>query len=330
MEVNFSRNIKMLQQTPKALGERAAVLAWALGAVSFVALAASAIQMPGSFTGLTENLPKKLVTLPPSGPVTTTASVANPQNQFEVYLDPALALDRSKLEQTQADLRELKKQMTSMRRNLMHLQEQNRRISMQISEANEKQSASVTKANPALKVKRPAPKPAPARTLPKNVRKIETLPAPLVIQEPTFEPVLTPQKVSYTPQSAPVVLPRAKALQVPTTGSISKVQAPKSFQLTPAAGTLSSSGRNRIRRTEFAIQLGLETQKSTLTELKAKLEKRNATLLKSLLLKIAQVQTEGVARYQLLAGPFPNAADTAVVCARLRQEKVNCETTFFH
>lgn len=333
--LRLPHKIKELKQKPKALRERLAVFAWAISALSFVALAASAVQMPGKFAPQPSYLPQSAQLLPSLGPVTTTASITpqNPQGAFQIYPKTSNASESKSGQQTKQDLRALRKEIVSLRRTMLRLTEQNRRMS-------DKMDSLAAPPTPVSANEKPVSKPAVARVsvkpLQKPVTPIETLPAPEVANLPKLEAPLPDVSLAELSKMQPqddtkaVLPPSGKTPQ--TVASIPQSTAPvelPAFDRTPAAGTLSQYGSGRILRTSFAIGLGAYGSVDELENSWETLQQQNPSLLANLSRQISSLSEEGEELYQLTAGPFYNAADTAVVCARLAREKVNCSPTVF-
>ncbi|WP_208990838.1 SPOR domain-containing protein [Pseudovibrio sp. Tun.PSC04-5.I4] len=333
--MRLPHKIKELRQEPKALRERVAVFAWAISALSFVALAASAMQMPSNFAAQPSYLPQSTQLLPTFGPVTTTASITsqNTQGAFQIYPGTSGAAESKSGQQTKQELQVLRKEVVSLRRTMLRLTEQNRRLS-------DKMDGFEVTPTPVSTNEKPVSKPAVERVnvkpFQKTVTPIETLPAPEVANLPKLEAPLPDvslaelSKMQRQDDAKATLLPNGKTPQ--TVASIP--QSPASvvlpdFDRTPAAGKLSQSGSGRILRTSFAVDLGEYGSVNELENNWKTLQQKNPSLLGELSRQISSLSEEGDELYQLTAGPFYNAADTAVVCARLAREKVNCSPTVF-
>ncbi|WP_208995572.1 SPOR domain-containing protein [Pseudovibrio sp. Alg231-02] len=311
------------------LRERITVLAWGIAALSFVALAASAVQMPGKFASQQALYSQITLPLPAPGPVTTTASIGSQtaQNAFQVYENTRGNESQQNL-QNSKELHAVREEIISLRRSVLRLTEQNRRLSSHVKALDEAAAHKTSEAEiPAASVKTSVkPKQKPATP-------IETLPAPELLQ--ASAPIITASplpeiKLSEVGTLAAIALPKASNPE--TVASIpekaSALDLPE-FQKTPAAGKLRQSGTRRILRTSFAIELGNFEDANSLESKWQRLREDNPLLLGNLKKRVSAAKVDDSTKYTLTAGPFYNAADTAVVCARLAREKVNCLPTIF-
>lgn len=82
-------------------------------------------------------------------------------------------------------------------------------------------------------------------------------------------------------------------------------------------------------RTLFAVALAVTDKKEKLRRSWRELTARHGKMLEGLEPRSITETKAGARRWKLVAGPFPNAADAARVCARLRSEKRNCAETIF-
>ncbi len=90
------------------------------------------------------------------------------------------------------------------------------------------------------------------------------------------------------------------------------------------------AGRQKPRRTQFAVELGSRLTAAMLGGRWEDLVGRHGALLQDLqphAVPIARVR--GVERYSLIAGPFTNAAGAARLCAQLNAAGTTCEGTVF-
>lgn len=131
--------------------------------------------------------------------------------------------------------------------------------------------------------------------------------------------------------AVPTVTPPKQAAPEPVIPVPIKTIAPElpKFHKTPAAGKLRQSGAQKIIRTSFAIELGNFEDATTVESQWRELMETKPLLLGDLTKRVSATNTNGETQYTLTAGPFYNAADTALVCARLAREKVNCSPTTF-
>ncbi|KZL02043.1 MULTISPECIES: SPOR domain-containing protein [unclassified Pseudovibrio] len=327
--MRLPHKINELRQEPKVLRERITVLAWGIAALSFVALAASAVQMPGKFASQQALYSQITLPLPAPGPVATTASIGSQtaQNAFQVYGNVRGNESQQNL-QNSKELHAVREEIISLRRSVLRLTEQNRRLSGHVKALDEAAAHKTSEAEiptaSAITVIKPRQKPATP---------IETLPAPELLQASTPITTASPLpeiKLSEVGTLAAIALPKASNPE--TVASIperaSALDLPE-FQKTPAAGKLRQSGTRRILRTSFAIELGNFEDANSLESKWQRLREDNPLLLGKLKKRVSAAKVDGATKYTLTAGPFYNAADTAVVCARLAREKVNCLPTIF-
>ncbi|WP_208982105.1 hypothetical protein [Pseudovibrio sp. JE062] len=325
--MRLPHKINELRQDPKVLRERVTVLAWGIAALSFVALAASAVQMPGKFAAQTPHFAQAIIPLPAPGPVTTTASISGQtaQNAFQIYGGASEKAESQQELQNTKELRAVREEIVSLRRSMLRLTEQNRRLSSKLKALDEAESQAQTEA-------KAAPKPAVTVVKPKQkpITPIETLPAPELSAakpQPQAPGPLPEMKLSELTEITETTLPNASVPE--TVASIpAKAELPE-FHKTPAAGKLSQSGRRKIVRTSFAVDLGSFDDTNALNSQWQKLKDNNPLLLGDLKKRVSTAEVDGTTQFTLTAGPFFNAADTAVVCARLVREKVNCSPTIF-
>ncbi len=323
--------ISELRQDHKILREHITVFAWGLGALSFVVLATAAIQMPGKFAPATQESQRfsaNTITLPSPGPVTTTASVNREafHNALQVYSKINAQSGNAPKTEDNHTLHSIREEIISLRRSMLRLTEQNRRLSSKLKELTVLQTTqnaeikeNVTAVFPNAKIQEPASNPSKNFTTSKITQKVKASEGPL----PKME-------LSKSGLLKMVVLP--SSVSPKNTGSVpisAKPFAMPAFHRTPAAGKLHQSGQRKISRNSFAVDLGKFENISDLKSTWRKLQDDNPLLLSKLKKRIAARQVNGDMLYQLTAGPFYNAADTAVVCARLAREKINCSPARF-
>lgn len=327
--MRLPHKINELRQKPEVLRERITVLAWGIAALSCVALAASAVQMPGKLASQQALYTQVTLPLPAPGPVTTTASIGSQtaQNAFQVYSDAPRNESRQGL-QNSKELRIVREEIISLRRSVLRLTEQNRRLSSHVNALDEATAQETSKAETISAPAKISVKPKQEPTTP-----IETLPAPELLQISAPIATVSPLpdiKLSEVGTLATIALPTTTDPE--TVASIPEnavlLDMPE-FQKTPAAGKLRQSGSRRILRTSFAIELGNFEDTNLLESKWLKLKDNNPLLLGDLKTRISAAKVDGATKFTLTAGPFYNAADTAVVCARLAREKVNCLPTIF-
>ncbi len=82
-------------------------------------------------------------------------------------------------------------------------------------------------------------------------------------------------------------------------------------------------------KTLFAVALAVTDKKEKLRGSWRELTARHGKMLEGLEPRSITETKAGARRWKLVAGPFPNAADAAKVCARLRSEKRACAETVF-
>ncbi len=82
-------------------------------------------------------------------------------------------------------------------------------------------------------------------------------------------------------------------------------------------------------RTLFAVALAVTDKKEKLRGNWRELTARHGKILEGLEPRSITETRAGARRWKLVAGPFPNAADAAKVCARLRSEKRACAEMIF-
>ena len=309
------------------LQERVTVLAWGIAALSLAALATSAVQMPGKFAHQTPKYSQTALPLP--GPVATTGSTGRqePQTAIQMYTGTE-KVESKTYSQNSLELSAIREEIVSLRRSLLRLTEQNRRLSHKLKTLEEatKHAQAEPKADPLALMKA-------AETAPKPITAIETLPAPELSQkhEPTDTAGPLPEMILAEVVAVPNVTPTKEATPEPVVAEPVKTISPAllKFHKTPAAGKLHQSGARRIIRTSFAIDLGNFADATSVESQWRELMETKPLLLGDLTKRVSATSANGATQYTLTAGPFYNAADTALVCARLAREKVNCSPTTF-
>ncbi len=327
--LRLPHKIKELQQKPKVLQERVTVLAWGVAALSFVALATSAVQMPGKFTHEAPTHTQVALHLPTPGPVATTASTGGqkPMASIQMYSN-AGQVESKNNPQTSEELRAIREEIISLRRSLLRLTEQNRRLSHKLQTLDTATMHAQAEPKP-----NPIPPQKTENTQQKTVTPIETFPASELSQKhkPTNTAGPLPEMILSEIVAVPTVTPPkepAPELVIQLHTKTITPELPK-FHKTPAAGKLRQSGAQKIMRTSFAIELGNFEDATTVENQWRELMETKPLLLGDLTKRVSATNTNGATQYTLTAGPFYNAADTALVCARLAREKVNCSPTTF-
>ncbi|WP_208979546.1 SPOR domain-containing protein [Pseudovibrio axinellae] len=331
--MKLRKKIIELREDPQKMREQITVLAWGLFAVSFVALAVSAVQLPGQFAQQKRQLPQVSYALPASGPVETTASIGQSLSPRHIQVYSGV-FNQPKPEQYARDSKDLavvRTELVSLRRTMLHLTEQNRRLAVRLNSIDV--ASSSTQDEPSTQLKQASASRRAVVPTPKTTSPVETLPAPETANIQVYEASAKalPLRVFTAPvQIKEVVLPKATALQ--TVAAIPTTAMPDEeldFKRTPEAGTFHQSGARKITRTRFAVDLGRFDDQNVAKNRWKTLKEDNLSILSSLQERVTSTNTDSGTYYRLLAGPFFNAADTAVVCARLTREKVNCLPTVF-
>ncbi|GHB35272.1 hypothetical protein GCM10007094_25980 [Pseudovibrio japonicus] len=321
--------INELREKPKVLQERVTVLAWGIAALSFAALAASAIQMPGKFAHQAPTYEPAALPLPLPGPVTTTASTGRtePLTAVQMYDSTRKVESESDL-QNSRELHAIREEIISLRRSLLRITEQNRRLSHQLKTLEEATKHARAEPKPNLLPPRKA-----ANTGQDHVAPVETLPAPELLQkqQPSDTAGPIPEMILSKVVAVPNATPTKEAAPEPVVAEPLKTILPAlpKFHKTPAAGKLHQSGAGKITRTSFAVDLGNFDNATSVESQWRELTESKPLLLGDLTKRVSATSTNGATQYTLTAGPFYNAADTALVCARLAREKVNCAPTTF-
>ena len=132
--------------------------------------------------------------------------------------------------------------------------------------------------------------------------------------------VVGPPKPDSKPQSAEQNAPRTTTQVVAAAPQNAADQTPSASAEVPTA-----------TRTEFAIDLGGEKTLDGLRARWASLRGNHGTTLEGLrpLISVKEGQKSGTVELRLVAGPIPNAAAAARVCARLQTTGVPCIPTVF-
>jgi hypothetical protein len=145
----------------------------------------------------------------------------------------------------------------------------------------------------------------------------------------TAAPAVTP-----VPSPAPSLAPTPAPLPAPSPTAAAEVGAtlPKDQEKVPSdADANAEADGAKIQRTEFAVDLGGANSIGGLRALwRGLLKSNNAELAELRPIMVLREGNTGLGmQLRLVAGPLPNAADAARICASLVESKRACETTVF-
>jgi hypothetical protein len=140
--------------------------------------------------------------------------------------------------------------------------------------------------------------------------------------DPAAPRLVEPAKTATGAPVAPPLVPVPTAM-----AELSASAGPKNQEKAPADDAEAA----RIQRTEFAVELGGANSIGGLRALwRGLLKSNNAELAELRPIMVLRESTTGLGmQLRLAAGPLPNAADAARICASLTESKRACETTVF-
>jgi hypothetical protein len=153
-------------------------------------------------------------------------------------------------------------------------------------------------------------------------------PPPQVADEPLAPPTAPPVQVLTPPNPEPRPQGHNQLMPPQTNTTVAPAMPPVAAN---DANPPSSAEPTNTTRTEFGIDLGGEKTVDGLRARWATLRGNHGSTLDGLrpLISVKEGQKAGTVELRLVAGPLPNAADAARVCARLQTKAVPCIPTVF-
>lgn len=153
-------------------------------------------------------------------------------------------------------------------------------------------------------------------------------PPPPVADEPLAPPTAPPVQVLTPPNPEPRPQGHNQLMPPQTNTTVAPAMPPVAAN---DANPPSSAEPTNTTRTEFGIDLGGEKTVDGLRARWATLRGNHGSTLDGLrpLISVKEGQKAGTVELRLVAGPLPNAADAARVCARLQTKAVPCIPTVF-
>lgn len=153
--------------------------------------------------------------------------------------------------------------------------------------------------------------------------------APVVSDEPPAPPTAPPVQVAAPPNPEPRPQQPVNQQAPQTTTQVVPAMPQVAANETPAANPAPESPTTT--RTEFGVDLGGEKTVDGLRARWATLRGNHGSTLDGLrpLISVKEGQKAGTVELRLVAGPMPNAAAAARVCARLQTSGVPCIPTVF-
>ncbi|MEP3047845.1 MAG: SPOR domain-containing protein [Roseibium sp.] len=308
------------------------------------------------------------ITLPPTGDVTSTASIKprGTNSRIEVISMPAPSVSGSNGRLEQSQIAVLQEQIVGLRRRLSALSEQNvaysRRIAALESGSESGGARLLPSANtrptenqpmelePSLagatkKFMAPLPKPRGMIAYNQQSEKALEQPAPRRIRMHTGQQNNYAIPTLSAPEPVRIVeLPKSTGEPI-STGSInpeSGVQLSVNFDSTPttnvgqpkiiepsgAAGRLHGSGQNVLKRSDFGAVVGNYASLAEAANAWEKFKEQNEERMSGLRPLISD-QSFTDSGYSLLVGPFGNAADAAAVCFQLLEVTEYCHPALY-
>jgi len=343
--------------------QRVFVLSWAFAAIVFGSLGLAAFNFARSPSNPVEHFAG--VTLPPSGPISSTGSIGVNGQDVSMGVLPSRngRMVTSKGQMEAAQIETLQRELVGLRRRLSMLSEQNVAYSRRIA-ALEKRIEAPDSAE--LATSKVGPEPIPA--VPKDAAAKPETKAPVPEKRPVVVRSATTPPVAVDVVPAPETglgpftsLPRLSRPRVPaknhepvrivalsevddaalSTGSIDPVQnlptapeeaqsevAPFLIRPSEAAGKAIGSGKAAIGRTDFGAVVGrYDTALEAAAAWEVFKEENSERMLDLRPVLAASDLTAG--KFDLLVGPFANAADAAVACLRLLEITDTCHPALF-
>ncbi len=337
--------------------QRLTILSWAFAAVLFGSIGFSSFQF--SHDGFTIDVAGlQRTVLPPSGDVDSTASIGGNGRNGSIALMPT-SNGRILTEDDQikaGELETLRREIVALRRRLSALTEQNISYSRRIAALEQKQ---VLEVGGGSNTPKPQPVPSQAKpdmagnletptTAPSVQRRIEAVPAPET-QPELYNTVK--RQLSHSGQNALADLRNVEAperdyqpvrlVELPTksdelitTGSIAPAETPEPLkkpsliQPSQPVGRSSGAGQSMIQHSDFGVIVGQYATMTEAGEAWLRFSEQNEERMRGLRPIVSASELNG-GGYNLLAGPFGNAADAAVACLRLLEITGTCHPALF-
>jgi hypothetical protein len=349
---------KAKQQTRDIIKEtltpqRLSVMSWAFAAIFFGCLGLAAFHF-----GYTNSRSSNLYAgakLPPSGPISSTGSIGLNGQDVSLGVLPSRngKMVTSDVQMEGGQIQTLQLELVALRRRLSMLSEQNQAYSRRISALEstlESQNAEApgdmnvasekpeTAARPETQQVSSPPMPQKRPQAAAANTAVEVVPAPETMPELSAKAekeavVGSAEKKTFEPVRF-VQLPEISDQPV-TTGSINPQPVPEPSEPLPLlvvpstpSGRVSGSGKAAIGRTDFGAVVGRYDTPEAAAEAWQAFKTENSERMRDIR-PVVTASEMNPGQFDLLVGPFANAANAAVACLQLLEITDTCHPALF-
>lgn len=321
-------------------GDTRSVALWGGGAMLFAVVGAASVFLAQDppFHGRTAGT----MLLPPQGEVGSTASIsARKPGGIEIYPSDGGVEGAQARRLMQAEVETLRREVAELRRAMSMMHERGEIIAELKEQADapppsatfrENMDAAVgARAGPATPVeivpaptaRQTAPQATPrtADAVPAKAEAVEAKPENL-IEAALPETLRQPVRIVALPMPGEATT----TASIPTSGEQDTAEEPN-LSVNGAAGHIASDSGDRIRRTDFGIDLGLYASRNAAEEAWTSLRAAREDLPAQLVSRVLP-EEEGQS-VRLYVGPYPNAADAAASCVHIADEGISCRPVPF-